>query len=217
MEGKTIYLTRHGVTDDNLKHIYQGVSQDNGLNEKGREQALLLGKWLKKYYPLPDVVLTSPAKRALDTACAIHFEIFGKEKKHNFFSVPLLHEINHGDWEGKSDSEVALAYPYLYNLWHNNPMDMAFPNGETMEEARARILKVWVHDILNREEKIILIVAHGGVNFQIINHSIGSSRLRNVWQDNTCLNIIELNDKNKLRVKLINSTAHLLTPLEALQ
>lgn len=216
MVEKTIYLVVCGETDNNLKNIYQGVSQDSRLNEKGVLQAQLLGKWLKKYYPLPEAILSSPSLRAMDSACKIRNELFGEANIPYITSMHLLHEVDHGDWEGKSDQELSAAYPKLYNQWQNNPMDMAFPNGETMEEARARILKIWVHDILTRPENIILVVGHGGVNYQIINHVLGSHRLRNIWQDNACLNIIE-REKSRSRIKLINSTAHLLNPLEALQ
>lgn len=218
MEKKLIYLVRHGETDANIKHVYQGVSQDYGLNEDGKGQAKRLGRWLKQYYLYPEIILTSPARRATETACILHYEIFGEKTQTpspGLFIIPDLHEVNHGDWEGQSDHDIACAYPQLYKLWMEQPMDMAFPNGETMEEARARVLKIWVHDILSRPQKVILIVGHGGVNFQILNYVLHSNHLRNIWQDNTCLNIIEQNQKNQLRVRLINGTAHLLTSIEA--
>ena len=215
MYEKLIYLVRHGETDANLKHVYQGVSQDNSLNENGKGQAARLGQWLKKYYLPPDIILTSPAKRAVETACILHYGIFGQKSKPDLFIISEMHEVNHGDWEGISDHDAACVYPDAYHLWQKRPMDMAFPNGETMEEARARILKIWRHNILARTEKIIMVVGHGGVNFQILNHALESHKIRNLWQDNACLNIIEKDKNDELRVRLINSTAHLHTSLEA--
>jgi len=85
-------------------------------------------------------------------------------------------------------------------------MKMKFPKGETMKKAKKRILKVWRDEILEYQDGHILIVAHGGVNFQIINDVLESDKLRNTRQDNACLNIIEL---PRMRMALVNSTAHL--------
>jgi len=208
---KTIYLIRHGQTDANLEHVYQGVSGDNPLNAEGIRQATLLGLWMEKYLSPPEIILSSPAQRALITAFYIHDAYKGKPlPKRGVFKVEDFHEINHGDWEGKSDSDVAKEYPELYKMWHENPMAVRFPGGESMPEAAKRIFDTWTKEVLKSDEKCLMLVAHAGINFQIINGVLGSEKLRNVHQDNSCLNIIEMNDDGKLRIKLLNSTVHLL-------
>ena len=210
MKIQLIYLVRHGETDANKLNIYQGRGQDNSLNETGRKQAELLGKWLKKHqliYPLPVVILTSPAKRALETTAIIKNELVGMAREPKIIVLPKLHEINHGYWEGLSDKQLKKKYPKSYRLWRNNPMKMKFPKGETMKKAKKRILKVWRDEILECKDSHILVVAHGGVNFQIINDVLESDKLRNVRHDNSCLNIIELPRK---RMALVNGTSHLL-------
>lgn len=201
-------MVRHGETGDNLKGIYQGIGQNNGLNETGRRQAECLGNWLKKYYPLPSIIFTSPAARVLETACIVKNELVGMRKYPEIIIIPRLHEINHGEWEGKSDAELKILYPRLYRLWRNHPMEVSFPGGESMEHSKIRILNVW-DEILNRRFKNILIVAHGGVNFQILNHVLGSNRLRNIRQDNACLNIIEKLQDGQTRIALMNFAPHL--------
>lgn len=205
-----IYLVRHGETDANKLSIYQGRGQDNSLNEIGRKQAELLGKWLKKHrliYPLPTVIFTSPAKRAMETAAIIKNELAGMARDPEIIVLPKLHEINHGKWEGRSDKQLKKKYPKPYRLWRTKPMKMKFPGGETMKKAKKRMLKVWREEILEYKNGPILVVAHGGVNFQIINNVLESDKLRNVRQDNSCLNVIEL---PRMRMALVNSTAHLL-------
>lgn len=203
-----VYLIRHGETDDNLNNIYQGVGQDNSLNETGRRQAGLLGKWLKKYYPLPSVIFSSPAARALETARIVKNELVGMKRNPEIMFMPKLREINHGEWEGKSDAELKTLYPKLYRLWRNHPMEVIFPGGESMEHSKVRILNTW-DEILKRRFKIILIVAHGGVNFQVLNSVLESQKLRNVRQDNACLNVIERSPGGRMRVALLNFAPHL--------
>ncbi len=206
---KTIYLIRHGQTDDNLEHIYQGVSGDNPLNAEGIKQATLLGLWMEQNLPPPEIILSSPAQRALITAFYIHDAYKGPFPKRGIFKIADFHEINHGKWEGHSDDDVAKQWPELYKMWHENPMAVQFPCGESMRLAKKRILKAWKNEIIGLGEQTIMLVAHAGINFQIINHVLGSTKLRGTHQDNSCLNIIEELDDGTLRMKLTNGTAHL--------
>ena len=76
---KEIYFIRHGQTDENSLGIRQGAEIDSELNELGRQQAKKSGKYLKKYRIKDknfDCILSSPMKRAIETA-----EIIGKELK----------------------------------------------------------------------------------------------------------------------------------------
>ena len=76
---KEIYFIRHGQTDENSLGIRQGAEIDSELNELGRQQAKKSGKYLKKYRIKDknfDCILSSPLKRAIETA-----EIIGKELK----------------------------------------------------------------------------------------------------------------------------------------
>lgn len=60
---KTIYFIRHS------KAKKEGNSDfDRDLSEKGRQNAEFMGKRLKKYKVLPDMIFASPAKRAIKSA-----------------------------------------------------------------------------------------------------------------------------------------------------
>src|SRR5699024_8159064 len=63
-----INLIRHGETDWNLHHKYQG-SSDIPLNDTGREQARLLAESM--HGEAWDVIYSSPSQRAFDTAKAV--------------------------------------------------------------------------------------------------------------------------------------------------
>ena len=60
----TIYLTRHGQTEENLMRIFQG-HMPGKLTEEGIEQARNLGKELRDIHL--DCILSSDLQRVVDT------------------------------------------------------------------------------------------------------------------------------------------------------
>jgi phosphohistidine phosphatase len=69
---KTLYLVRHAKSDwssPGLKDF------DRPLNQRGKQNAPLMGKMLRQKAILPDVLLSSPALRAISTAKLIAREI----------------------------------------------------------------------------------------------------------------------------------------------
>jgi len=75
---KTIILVRHAKSswkDSSLKDF------DRPLNKRGKRDAPLMGEKLKERNILPDLILSSPAKRARKTASAIAEVIGYPEKK----------------------------------------------------------------------------------------------------------------------------------------
>ena len=122
---KEIYFIRHGQTDENSLGIRQGAEIDSELNELGREQAKKSGKYLKKYRIKDknfDCILSSPLKRAIETA-----EIIGKELKlsKKIEILDSLIELSRGKMSGSfliSQSEIKnyihikFALQILYGL-----------------------------------------------------------------------------------------------------
>src|SRR3954466_9034949 len=62
--GKTLLLLRHGKSD-----WHEGEADfDRRLAKRGRQAAALIGEYLEEHDLIPDVIVTSPAARALLTA-----------------------------------------------------------------------------------------------------------------------------------------------------
>jgi len=75
---KTVFLVRHAKSnwkDSSLKDF------DRPLNKRGKRDAPFMGKKLKERQVVPDLILSSPAKRAKKTATAIAEEIGYPKKK----------------------------------------------------------------------------------------------------------------------------------------
>ena len=75
---KTVILVRHAKSswkDSSLKDL------DRPLNKRGKRDAPFMGKKLKERQVMPDLILSSPAKRAKKTAAAVAEEIGYPKKK----------------------------------------------------------------------------------------------------------------------------------------
>lgn len=88
----TLYLARHGQTEQNLAHIFQGQMPGN-LTALGRQQAAELGERLRA---IPfDSLLSSDLARAYNTV-----EIACGDRHLPHYTTPLLREIDWGSWTG---------------------------------------------------------------------------------------------------------------------
>jgi phosphohistidine phosphatase len=68
---KELWLLRHAKSDRNVD-----VSDfERPLKKRGKRDAKNIGAWLKMQHFFPDVLLSSPAKRAIDTAHIVYQEL----------------------------------------------------------------------------------------------------------------------------------------------
>jgi probable phosphoglycerate mutase len=147
----TLLLVRHGETDWNRDHRWQGHS-DPPLNERGREQARDLATTLDA----ADVVYASDLERARATA-----EILAER-----LAVPLrldvrLRERNFGAWEGLTSAEIEEQQGESFLRWRNGDGHGA-EDAEPYAEFFARV-KSFVDEAVERHPgQTILVVAHGG-------------------------------------------------------
>ncbi|KAJ2160308.1 hypothetical protein GGF46_002354 [Coemansia sp. RSA 552] len=115
----TLYLIRHGETEVNRHNCVQGRRIDPPLNARGRRQAECVGQRFRGE-PV-DWVVTSPARRAVETGAAI---------RSHHPAVPLsrrdaLSELAFGDLEG---THVTAGYMDLVERWdRDGQADLAAP------------------------------------------------------------------------------------------
>ena len=84
------YITRHGQVADDAEYINGNVSLPKGevpLSALGREQAVLLGKFLKRRN-FTGKILASPLWRTMETA-----ELIATETGSSIYPVGWMHEI----------------------------------------------------------------------------------------------------------------------------
>ena len=153
-----IILVRHGETEWNRSLRYQGQS-DIELNEKGIDQAERVRDRLanKKI----DVIYSSDLVRALRTAEIIA----AKHSTGAIHELPLLREMDFGDFEGLTFDEMKDRYPQIANdrqAWRNRGPEMRAPNGESIAQLADRVAQFAERLKEHRPEETVLVVAHGG-------------------------------------------------------
>lgn len=145
-----LYLTRHGQTVWNARDKVCGAT-DIELTEKGRQQAAGLGASLSQDKNITiDTIISSPLKRAKDTAKIISDAI----------SVPMytdmrITEQNFGKYEGKgrhSDEFTEAKRHFADN----------YEGGESMLKVAQRVYN-FLDEIRKERHKTYLIVAHNGI------------------------------------------------------
>ena len=197
-----IILVRHGRTPWNKDKIFRGTV-DIPLDEVGKQEASLAGEWLKG--ETIQAACASPLSRAMDTARAIaqHHGVPVQE-------LPGLIDINYGDWQGVPLAEVKVKYVDLYRQWETVPQTVRFPNGETLDEVRARALAAVDEVMTLNPDKTILLAAHRAVNKVLIAAFLGidNSHYWRIGQDTTAINRFA-GVGNTWHIQLVNDTCHL--------
>jgi alpha-ribazole phosphatase len=151
-----VWLIRHGEPAEEARQRCYG-SLDVGLSEKGRSQMQEVARYLKSE-PLTSIY-SSPRSRALEGA-----RILGAARSHPVEVIDGFREIGFGDFEGLTYDEIAARYSGLYRKWMEEPTEVAFPNGESFDEMRRRVLNAFEAIRCKHEGETIAIVSHGGVN-----------------------------------------------------
>ena len=87
---KTLYLIRHAKSDWNNT----GLSDFNRpLNKRGKNNAPLMGKKFNELNPCIDLIISSPAKRALQTV-----KMISKELQYEYDSIQFDKSIYHSSY-----------------------------------------------------------------------------------------------------------------------
>lgn len=142
-----LYVVRHGATDWNAKHVFQG-DNDIPLNDIGRNQALIVKEKLKD--KTIDLCFTSPLSRTRETASII------TDNKIPIFITSMLTERNFGDYEGMKIEEVT-----VYDKYWDYKLNLKDNGVEGVRDLFKRVsffLK-FIDD--NYDDGNILIVSHG--------------------------------------------------------
>jgi phosphoserine phosphatase len=147
-----LIIVRHGETAWNAGDVFRGRVQIP-LSEFGLKQAELLGEYLgsKKI----SAVYCSPLERAVQTAQAV-------AKKQNLNIQPLedLNDLDFGEWEGLPVKEVKVRYKDIYEFWLKRPDIAQVPKGETLENAKIRVMQALQDILAKHKEGTVVIMTH---------------------------------------------------------
>lgn len=143
-----LLVTRHGQTDWNVENKVCGRT-DVSLTQEGQEQAKKMAALARKHQP--DLIISSPMKRALETAKAAA-ESCGVE----ITVDERLIEQDFGCFEGVDRKDPG----FLENKRH---FAYRYPGGESMLQLAHRVYSL-LDEIKERySDKTVLLVCHGAV------------------------------------------------------
>jgi len=149
MKYKTIDILRHGEPQGG--NVFRGRT-DHKLTDLGWQQlqdATSNMEW--------DVIVTSPLQR-----CHAFAEKLAHEQDIELLIAPEFQEFDFGVWENQDMEKVFKEdFDQVKGMW-SDPMNFVAPEGESLLNFEARVLKAWF-GCLSRPEERILIVCHGGV------------------------------------------------------
>jgi broad specificity phosphatase PhoE len=143
-----IYFATHATTTDNETKISSGW-KDAELSELGIQQAKELGERFKDIKI--DLICCPDLKRAVDTV-----KIAFGDKIHIVIDK-RLRELNYGDFNGKP-SEIVEAMK-------KERIKIPFPNGESYEQAMARVQGFYKELKEKYPDKTVLVVGHRATQY----------------------------------------------------
>ena len=181
-----ILLIRHGETDWNRLHRFQGRS-DLPLNLNGRNQAHALAMELKEE-PLT-AIYSSPLIRAMETARIVN----AFHPTTPFFEEKGLVEMDFGEFEGMEARKWSEENPDFRKVWFDTPSSLRMPGGESLEDVQRRAVAA-LEGITRRHscEDTLLLCSHNFVNVTILCHALHLplDRFREVRQETAALNLL---------------------------
>ncbi len=188
-----LYVFRHGETDWNRVHRFQGHT-DIPLNENGIDQAVKLSSYVEEIQP--QIILTSDLSRAKNTALIVNKNIQTK-----MIETPMLRECRLGDPEGMLRSEIDKKYGKdawkKWNSIHKSDQDFSFPNGESKREHLQRQLNFLETFMLENSNLTKLAVSTHGGSLRRLVHYCDNSPTQPIPIPNCALYKIEFNTSSK--------------------
>lgn len=200
-----IIFLRHGQSTANRDQILQG-QMDSPLSEQGLREAELLANYWKSEGVMFDLIISSPLKRAFDTARVIS----------QFLSILIepdqnWKERNFGKAEGHSYDDVRAMRKEIdsYSIF-----EPAFEDGESEWDLNIRAGEA-IRTLIRRPAGNYLVVTHGSIFNAVLNVILGipprtSSDRTRFQVMNSAYSTLEYDgDLRRWSILSLNCTRHL--------
>ena len=198
-----IILVRHGQTAWNRQELIRGQVDvpldDTGLAQAAATAARIAAEWK------PVALYSSPLPRAVQTAQTIADRL-GLEVR----TVAGFNDMNFGQWQGLSYTEVQQRWPEMSQAWLTTPHTVIFPNGESLSRVRQRGMSALCQVIKQHPDQDAVIVGHTVLNRVLLCAVLGldDSHHWRIGQDTCAVNMIEWRE-GVFFVGSLNDTCHL--------
>ena len=188
-----LLLIRHGRPVDDARGRCYG-RLDVGLSPEGLVEATALGRALRA-----TAVVSSPARRALETATAL-----GEPEVDE-----RLCELDFGELEGRTYEEIERERPELFAAWMRTPTVVRFPGGEGFEDLRRRAVAAATELRARHDGGTVAVVTHGGVVRALLADALGlpSAAIFRLDVGYARVSVVDWFDGDAPVVRLVNGAA----------
>lgn len=153
-----VLLVRHGHSVSNEQNIYQGISIDDELSNQGKQEAKDVYTWCVNHHFTPRRIISSPLKRAQQTATIIYEEF--NDNNIVFEINESFKEINLGYLEGLTKTKAQIEYPEELRQLKATNYDFSCLHGEEKLQVEQRVNEVITY-LQSIGEEMVLVVSHG--------------------------------------------------------
>ncbi|BHH83192.1 histidine phosphatase family protein [Desulforhopalus sp. 52FAK] len=203
-QGIRIILVRHGETEWNRLHRFQGRT-DIPLNSKGVAQARAAGLALQ--HEQITAIVSSPLQRAFDTALQIA----------TFHKVPTVIknagfiEMDLGEFEGMEAKKWVKEHSEFRLRWEASPGGLSMPGGESLKKVQERVVDTLESICASLSSGSTLVICtHNFVIGSLLCFAskISLDDFRQLKQDTAAINII-YKSGSEFTVETVNDCGHL--------
>ena len=201
-EATEVLLVRHGSTEHSLQGRFSGRN-DLPLDERGRGQARAIADHIRALEPI-DAVISSPLRRARETAAAIA-ERIGRTVE----TDDGLIETEFGEWEGYTIADVHLKWPQLLASWLQEA-HIAPPSGESFIEVEARAVDAMERIVERFRAQRVVVVSHVTPIKTLLRVALGAPQqtMFRFHLDTASLSIVHYFADGTSSVRTINNSEH---------
>jgi probable phosphoglycerate mutase len=200
----SLLLLRHGETPLSADRRFSGVG-DPELTARGLAQAEAAAAALSREPHHIDVIVSSPLKRAQQTAQAVAartgLDVIVEEG---------LRENDFGAWEGHTFAEVRDRWPQELTDWLADP-SIAPPGGESFDQTAHRVRLATDRLLAAHPGRTVLVVSHVTPIKTMLRFALlaPAAALYRMHLDVACLSVIDHYPDGPAVVRSLNDTSHL--------
>ena len=210
-ETTRIYLIRHAEAEGNLYRVAHG-QYNSTLTPRGYRQLAALRRRFRGIGV--DAVYGSDLFRTHATASAVYVE-----KQLEFQPLPLLREVNLGEWEERTWAEIRRQDPQMLADFNRRPHLWHVDGGETFAVVRERTMEGIRQIARENPGRTVAATTHGAA-MRILLGTIHGLSLEEIGEtghaDNTAVSLVEVSG-DAIKVVFENDAAHLGDELSTLR
>jgi ribonuclease H / adenosylcobalamin/alpha-ribazole phosphatase len=197
-----VLLVRHGSTAHSPEGRFSGRN-DLPLDAHGSGQARALARHVATLEPV-DAVISSPLRRARETAQAIVETVGGRVEIHED-----LVEAEFGEWEGLTITEAHLKWPDQLAAWLE-ATTVAPPNGESIVEVEARAQRAIDEIVAAHRHQRVAVISHVTPIRTLLCTALGAppETMFRFHLDTASLSVVDYYDNGTSSVRTLNNAGH---------